>query len=321
MKKAMRKVGKILLILLILLAVFLIVLTVVNQILLGKDREALKDHIGQMVEVDGHEMCVYTEGQGEHTVVFMSGSGTASPIYDFKTLWSRLTDEYRIVVIEKFGYGFSDVVDTERSFDTMLRQDREALSKLGIEGPFVLCPHSMSGIEALMWAQRYPDEVEAIVGLDMAVPEAYDVIDGSSGMIKVGLALNTAAREIGLFRLMGDDVLLNTAELTDEEISTYRRLIYTKSCNKTVQAEGDGTTEASAQVRNSPKPGMPMLLYLSDGSGGTGLDKNTWRGFTYSYTEGMDNAKVVELDCGHYVHDFEYERISREMKEFIGELG
>lgn len=45
-----------------------------------------------------------------------------------------------------------------------------ALDKAGIQDPYVLCPHSLSGLEALYWAQKYPDEVEAIVGLDMAVP-------------------------------------------------------------------------------------------------------------------------------------------------------
>lgn len=68
---------------------------------------------------------------------------------------------------EKFGYGFSDIVDSDRDIDTVLRQTRTALDKAGINGPYVLCPHSMSGIEALYWAQQYPDEVESIVGLDM----------------------------------------------------------------------------------------------------------------------------------------------------------
>ena len=78
------------------------------------------------------------------TVLFLSGSGTPTPILDFKSLYALLEDDYRIVVIEKYGYGFSDIVDTERSFTTILRQDREALKKSGVEGPFILCPHSMS---------------------------------------------------------------------------------------------------------------------------------------------------------------------------------
>lgn len=97
--------------------------------------------------------------------VFMSGSGTCSPILDFKSLYSLLSNEYKIAVVEKFGYGFSDVVDKNRDIDTILSETRMALDKAGIEPPYVLCPHSMSGLEALYWAQKYPEEVEAIVGL------------------------------------------------------------------------------------------------------------------------------------------------------------
>ena len=156
--------GKILLALVIVLVSTLLVIYVYNRIKIRQEEPLLANPLGQMVEVDGHMMCVYEEGEGEHTLLFLSGSGTAAPILDFKSLYSLLKDNYHIVVIEKFGYGFSDVVDAERSFDTILRQDREALEKAGIEGPFVLCPHSMSGLESIMWAQDYPDEVEAIIG-------------------------------------------------------------------------------------------------------------------------------------------------------------
>ena len=79
----------------------------------------------------------------------MSGGGTSSPVLDFKSLYSLLSDDYKIVVVEKFGYGFSDVVDNERSIDSILEDSRTALTKAGVVGPYVLFPHSMSGIEAL----------------------------------------------------------------------------------------------------------------------------------------------------------------------------
>lgn len=44
----------------------------------------------------------------------------------------------------------------------------------------------MSGIEALYWAQQYPEEVEAIIGLDMAVPEYYDEMKISIPVMKLG---------------------------------------------------------------------------------------------------------------------------------------
>ena len=192
-------IGTVFLVILILLILFLMITFICNRIMLDKEKALLDVPLGEMIEVDGHNMCVYTEGEGEHTLVFLSGSGTASPILDFRSLYYLLSGEYKIVVIEKFGYGFSDNnVDTERSFDTILRQDREALSKAGITAPFVLCPHSMSGLEAILWAQKYPGEVEAIVGLDMSLPRAYDNFDFSG----VNRLENLAAvgRELGIVR-------------------------------------------------------------------------------------------------------------------------
>ncbi len=47
---------------------------------------------------------------------FCLEAGLCSPILDFKSLYSLLTDEYKIVVVEKFGYGFSDVVDEKKRY-------------------------------------------------------------------------------------------------------------------------------------------------------------------------------------------------------------
>lgn len=100
-----------------------------------------------MIEVKEHLMHLYSEGEGDIPLIFMSGGGTSSPVLNFKSLYSELSDQYLIVVVEKAGYGFSEVTD----LGTILSETRSALSKAGIEGPFVLMPHSMSGIEALYW--------------------------------------------------------------------------------------------------------------------------------------------------------------------------
>ena len=94
-------------------------------------------------------MNIYIEGSGERVLVFMAGANTPAVIYDFKPLYNLLSDEYKVVVIEKFGYGYSDDIDGVRSLSTMLRQDREALKKAGVEAPYILCPHSASGLEAI----------------------------------------------------------------------------------------------------------------------------------------------------------------------------
>ena len=64
-----KKVKKILLIFLVIVAVFLLFTFVRHRIML-KNEEDLVRPVGQMVDVDGHKMCVYTEGEGDKTLVF-----------------------------------------------------------------------------------------------------------------------------------------------------------------------------------------------------------------------------------------------------------
>ena len=166
MKKALRKLLKVVLIITAIIILFVIISLAHHKICSSKEKDLLTP-LGELVEVNGHNMSIYTEGEGNKTLVFLSGGGTCSPILDFKSLYSLLSSEYKIVVVEKLGYGFSDVVEEKRDIDTILSETRMALDQAEIQGPYVLCPHSLSGLEALYWAQKYPDEVEAIVGLDL----------------------------------------------------------------------------------------------------------------------------------------------------------
>lgn len=97
----------------IITAILLLIITtsyIIHQIQLAQE-DKLFTPTGKKVEINGHQMHVYVEGNGEETLVFMSGGGTSSPVLDFKSLYSLLSDNYRVVVVEKAGYGFSDMTD------------------------------------------------------------------------------------------------------------------------------------------------------------------------------------------------------------------
>ncbi len=133
----MKKGIKVVLIALSIIVILLFAIFINHKNQLKKESELLSP-MGQLVEVDGHKMSVYIEGNGERTIVFLSGGGTSSPILDFKSLYSLLSDDYKIVVVEKFGYGFSDVVDKDRDVASVLADTRAALSAAGVEGPYIL---------------------------------------------------------------------------------------------------------------------------------------------------------------------------------------
>lgn len=317
MKKVGRRVMKTIMILTAILAAFLVVSFIRHKICLEKEKN-LRTPLGELVEVDGHNMSVYAEGEGKHTLVFLSGGGTCSPILDFKSLYSLLSDDYRIVAVEKFGYGFSDVVDCDRDIDTILRQTRTALQKAGIDGPYVLCPHSMSGIEALYWAQQYPEEVEAIIGLDMAVPEYYAEMKISMPVMKLG----QYSAALGITRWIpgvSEGAAVKAGTLTEEEKAIYRAVFYNRTATVTMISETEEIKKNAEIVKENGVPQVPMLLFLSDGSGGTGFDEEIWRSIPKEYISGLDKASYVELDCPHYVQDYKYDEISKEICNFIGD--
>ncbi len=316
MKKA-RKCMKVIFILVIVIIVVLVAIYINHRIQLNKEEE-LRTPLGELVEVDGHKMSVYAEGNGDKTIVFMSGGGTCSPILDFKSLYARLSDDYKIVVVEKFGYGFSDVVDKERSIDSILEDTRTALTEAGIQGPYVLCPHSMSGIEALYWAQRYPEEVEAIIGLDMAVPRAYEDYKINMPMLKI----SQFAARFGIIRVLpgiSESDAIKHGTLTDAEKEIYRAVFYEKTATTTMLNEVEHVKENAETVRKNGVPKVPMLLFVSNGSG-TGWNEEEWCAYQENYIENVVNGKLIKLDCPHYVHDYEYERISDVIKVFLTEF-
>lgn len=110
MKRILNKMLKVVLIIVVIIILFLMISIIRHKICYSKEKNLLTP-LGTMVEVNGHNMSIYVEGEGDKTIVFLSGGGTCSPILDFKSLYSLLSDDYRIVVVEKFGYGFSDIVD------------------------------------------------------------------------------------------------------------------------------------------------------------------------------------------------------------------
>ena len=75
-----------------------------------------------LVEVNGTKLNVYTEGQGDVTIVFMAGNGVTLPVLEYKPIWKRMSEKYRIAVIEKAGYGFSGSKTTERTVEYMVAE-------------------------------------------------------------------------------------------------------------------------------------------------------------------------------------------------------
>ncbi|MFA5636075.1 MAG: hypothetical protein WC977_09225, partial [Anaerovoracaceae bacterium] len=81
MRRAFKRLGVIIGIVVAIVIVFIIISYTNHKIHLSQE-DLLFVPNGQIVEVNGHSMHVYTEGESDITLVFMSGGGTCSPVLD-----------------------------------------------------------------------------------------------------------------------------------------------------------------------------------------------------------------------------------------------
>lgn len=103
---------------------------------------------------------------GEHVIVTISGLGVNDYGIMLHYVTDCLSEDNYIINIDREGYAFSDDSLAEQNVEHIVNTYREALKKIGVDGPYVLLPHSIGGVYATYWECTYPKEIEGIVYLD-----------------------------------------------------------------------------------------------------------------------------------------------------------
>lgn len=268
-------------------------------------------HNGKLVTIHGHNIHVYAQGDPRTpAVVFMAGHCTVAPVYDFKVLYEKLLSNFRVIVIEKFGYGYSDICQSACDIDTLVSIQRQALAAAEETGPYILVPHSMSGLEALRWKQLFPDEVAAIIGIDMATPLSFSV--WTEEEIKKTLRLMTFLRRWKLGNILGS---VSTHGLTEAEIRQHKLLKKRNAFNLCCMNEAKEVLGNAKIVGEYGVIPCPTLLFSSNGKD----QEKDWVENQQKFAAIM-GAKLICYDCGHYIHHFKSEEMCREMISFIRSL-
>ena len=316
-------IWKIILVGLSLIVAFLLIITLYHNYKLRNEYQEYPAP-GKLVEINNHKMHIFSRGQGNITLVFLAGSGTSNPTIDFKPLWKKIKDDYRISIVEKAGYGWSEKSSSPRDIDTMLEETKKALKLSGENGPYVLVPHSMSGLEAIYWAQKYPDEVKAIIGLDPGVPDVYEQ---SFDLFSQKTKLNVMhyILKIGLSRFMGREEveknlpLIKSKELTREDKEKMIAIFHKSSITKNMLNEVDYIKENVEKINTNAIPvDIPMYFFISDGSD---VIIPNWKEQLSKFVSVINFGKFKYLDSSHYVHHEKSEVIANETKAFLKEIG
>ncbi|PEM36908.1 alpha/beta fold hydrolase [Bacillus pseudomycoides] len=303
-------------ILLVLLSVF-----IYHNYQLSKESSLIKSE-GTLVNFNNKKINVYKEGSGEDTYVFMSGSGIAAPVYELKGLYSKFSKENKIAVIERAGYGYSEAFHDDRDIDTMLEQSREALIQSGNKPPYVLVPHSISGIEAIYWAQKYPNEVKGIIALDIGLPKQYvthkmNLVDS----LKVrGFNLLT---KMGVHRLFPsvtyNPEVIRQSFLTEHEKEMYKALSYKQFFNNDMEQELLQSYNNGKKSVNLPIPKETPILFLAAIAEQNKNSKYTkQKNKDYEeFAEQLLIADVIKIQGTHSIYLYEPDEIYNLAMDFI----
>ena len=291
--------------------VLLLASFIYHRLALQREKASLNP-MGQMVSVNGHDMSVFVKGNGPQTLVFLSGAGTASPILDFKDLYDGLSKQYKIVVVERAGYGYSEDTSKSRDVSEVLSETRQALAKAHVSGPYIILSHSMASLETLLWQEKYPSEIQAIIGLDWALPESYSQLRMHSQILRMA----RLGSQLGLLRYIPSRLYVPNENLSSSDRRLYQRIAYRQILSQAMLNESLSVKGNAKKVDAKIDSQIPTLLLVSNGEG-TSFSQEEWRHYATRFAKDQKNIELTFYDAPHYLYHYQTKEVVAKIEDFI----
>ena len=114
--------------------------------------------------------------------------------------------------------------------------------------------------------------------MDMAVPDYYDEMNINIPIMRLGQYCAGLGITRCLLSLAESDAI-KSVTLSEKEKEIYRAIFYQRTATVTMIDEAKAVKKNAGVVKENGVPQVPMLLFISDGSGGTGLQKKNGEAF------------------------------------------
>ncbi|MDD3920074.1 MAG: alpha/beta hydrolase [Eubacteriales bacterium] len=287
----------------------------VNQVFFSHELDDLTPY-GELVEVNGENMHVYSMGDGNKTIVLLPGFANPLPSADFGPLMRALAKDYTVVCLEYFGMGFSDETKTPRTNENYTEEIRLALSGAGFAAPYILMPHSGSGIYAEYYATKYPQEVSAIIMIDTT-----SSAEKSTSVPKFVYSLGKVQQAIGLSRPLNAIIVKSTLGINDDNGYTQTEIAdYTKFMNHyyndTIADQIARLNENIEEVMGMDFPHSVPVLKLVAAK--TAQGKQTGEKYQNAHMERLgSNAQWQVIEGSHYLYHGHVEEICNATNDFL----
>jgi pimeloyl-ACP methyl ester carboxylesterase len=108
--------------------------------------------------------CSGEERKGVPVVVLDAGMGSTSDVWSL--VQPKVTQFARVCSYDRAGLGKSDRAPQAHTSADIVSDLHNLLTKAGVNPPYVLVGHSLGGMNARLYASKYPKEVVGMVLVD-----------------------------------------------------------------------------------------------------------------------------------------------------------
>lgn len=120
------------------------------------------------LEIKGKRLCYYTlgaENQGQY-IYMLNGWAAPNPIADLYPLATALASTYKVVILNLFGYGDSDMFDGQIDFTFNLDILKEIIQTISKGEKFSLIGHSLGSVYSLCLTNYFCEQLNGVFLLD-----------------------------------------------------------------------------------------------------------------------------------------------------------
>lgn len=119
---------------------------------------------GKLIDVGGYRLHLQESGLGDHTVILDAGLALNS--LDWALVQPEIAQFAHVYSYDRAGLGWSEKSPLPRTSLNMVEELHALLHSAKIEPPYILVGHSSGGVNILMYALLYPEEVSGLVFVD-----------------------------------------------------------------------------------------------------------------------------------------------------------
>lgn len=254
------------------------------------------------------------QGNGPVTIVFDAGLGHSMLVW--RASFEKLSSSYKTLAYDRAGLGYSDKSEAPRTSMEIVNEMHELLKARSIDGPLILVGHYFGGLNMLLFAKTYPEQVKGLLLVESAHPEQLSHLPPIKSWRRTGLTLGKWASPLGLPRLY-----LSNADAHHKAVMTTVKHQYTSL------DEAKYFEESTAYVANSVDSlGDLPLLVLSKNTSSTESKKQLpanhrsviWAELQESLLSLSNNSSIVNSGSPkHNIHRVQPELVLEALETLV----